>query len=254
MSLDVLSVLSCAAATAALSTAGPMVIRRLPEPPPQTTSNGLDLSGPTAAEAGVPGSTAEPKIPYAQLAASPGLGPRLALAGAAVGAVVGAALGSEPAVVPWIYLAAVGVVLAYVDWCTRLLPTAVIAPSYAVVGCLLGVVALLSDSWHPLVGAFSGWLVMGGFCCVLWFVHPAGLGYGDVRLAGLLGIGLGSVGWAELLTGMYAGFLLGALGGTGLALLRVVDRRRYAFGPFLVLGALSGLLFGSALDHWYAAW
>jgi leader peptidase (prepilin peptidase)/N-methyltransferase len=252
MPLDVLSVLACAAATAALCATGPLVIRRLPEPVPDAIDGGA--SGATAAEAGVPGLDVEPKVPYERLAASPGLGRHLAIAGAVAGGVVGAGLGTDPAVLPWIYLAAVGVLLGYVDWHTRLLPTAVIAPSYAAVGGLLVAAALLSGSWRLLLGAAGGWLVMGGFCFLLWFVHPAGLGYGDVRLAGLLGLGLGSLGWGQLLTGMYAGFLVGAVGGTGLALLRLADRKRYAFGPFLVLGALVGMLFGGALERWYASW
>jgi leader peptidase (prepilin peptidase)/N-methyltransferase len=51
---------------------------------------------------------------------------------------------------------------------------------------------------------------------------------------------------------MYAGFLLGGLVGGALVLARVVDRRRYPFGPFMVLGALVGLAFGQAIADWYA--
>jgi leader peptidase (prepilin peptidase)/N-methyltransferase len=59
------------------------------------------------------------------------------------------------------------------------------------------------------------------------------------------------LGWAELVVGMYAGFLLGAVVGGGLALLRVVDRKRYAFGPFMLVGALMGALWGDAVARWY---
>jgi leader peptidase (prepilin peptidase)/N-methyltransferase len=53
---------------------------------------------------------------------------------------------------------------------------------------------------------------------------------------------------------MYAGFLLGAIGGGVLAVAGLVDRKRYPFGPFMLLGALVGLLWGSALGDWYTAW
>ena len=43
---------------------------------------------------------------------------------------------------------------------------------------------------------------------LLWFLHSAGMGFGDVRLAALLGFSLGHVGWPELGVGMYAGFLV----------------------------------------------
>lgn len=242
MSLDVLSAVGCAAVTGALCAAGPAVIRRLPEPAPGA-----------AAEADVP-PAAPSKVPYAELAGRPRLALQLGVAGAAVGAVVGERLGWAPPLVPWTYLAAVGVVLAYVDTHTKLLPTRIIAPSYAVLGFLLVLAAWLDGSADGLVRVALGWLVMGGFYFVLWFVHPTGIGYGDVRLAGLLGLGLGYLGWAQLFAGLYAGFLLGGIGGGALALARVVDRRRYPFGPFMVAGALVGLIFGGVLSGWYAAW
>ncbi|CAA9387199.1 MAG: hypothetical protein AVDCRST_MAG06-1346, partial [uncultured Nocardioides sp.] len=82
---------------------------------------------------------------------------------------------------------------------------------------------------------------------VLWFVHPRGLGYGDVRLSGVLGIALGHVGWAELVVGLYAGFLVGGVVGLVLSRLRVVDRKGYPFGPFMLAGALVGLLWGASV-------
>lgn len=250
MSLDVLPAAGCAAAVAALCAAGPSVIRRLPEPSDRPEAVG----GGAEAEADVPAAAADPKVPYAVLAARTGLIWKLSATGAAVGAVVGLALGAVPALLPWTYLAAVGLVLAYVDAQTKLLPTRILAPSYVVLGALLGLAALLDDSAQPLVRAGLGWLAMGGFYFVLWFVHPSGIGYGDVRLAGLLGLALGYLGWGQLIAAMYAGFLLGGLGGGLLALLRVVDRKRYPFGPFMVLGALVGVTSGAALGSWYAAW
>jgi leader peptidase (prepilin peptidase)/N-methyltransferase len=247
---DLLACLGCAVGTAVLAAAGPAVIRRLPEP----SSHG---AGPTVADAAVEADVPDEgtaKVPYRELAGRPGLAWRLAATGAVVGAVAGARLGAVPALLPWTYLGAVGVVLGYVDAQTKLLPTRVVAPSYAVLGALLAGAALLDGSLGGLERAGLGWITMGGFYFVLWFVHPAGLGYGDVRLAGLLGLALGYLGWAQLLTGMYAGFLLGGIGGGVMALARLVERRRYPFGPFMVLGALVGMAFGSALSDWHATW
>jgi leader peptidase (prepilin peptidase)/N-methyltransferase len=145
------------------------------------------------------------------------------------------------------------VVLGYVDIKTKLLPTRIIAPSYAVLAALLTAASLLDASFTGLARAGLGWLVMGGSYLVLWVVHPTGIGYGDVRLAGLLSPALAYLGWGQLLTGMYAGFLLGGVGGGVLALAGLVERRRYPFGPFMLLGALVGLVVGGTLSDWYTA-
>lgn len=224
---------ACAVVTAGLCALGPAVIRRLPEP----------------AEA-----QSMVKIRYRDLADTPLLPVWLAAVGAVVGGLVGWRLAAAPVIGAWTYVGAVGVVLGYVDARTRLLPTRIIAPSYAVVVALLGLAALLDGETAPLLRSGLGWLAMGGFYFLLWLVYPAGLGYGDVRLAGLLGLALGYLGWAQLVAGMYAGFLLGAIGGGVLALAKLVDRKRYPFGPFMLLGALVGLLWGTALSGWYTAW
>jgi leader peptidase (prepilin peptidase) / N-methyltransferase len=219
--------------TAALAVGGVEVVRRLPEPLLESDSADKPL--------------------YADIAARPGLRPVLGVVGAVVGATVGWRVGWEPILVCWIYLGAVGTVLAYVDALTRLLPTRLIAPSYGIVLGLVCLAALLAQTGHRLVGAGLGWLVMGGFYFLLWFVYPRGLGYGDVRLAGLLGLPLGYVGWGAVVTSMYAGFVLGAAGGLLLSVVRVVDRRRFAFGPFMLLGSLVGLGWGEALADWYTS-
>jgi leader peptidase (prepilin peptidase)/N-methyltransferase len=70
------------------------------------------------------------------------------------------------------------------------------------------------------------------------------MGFGDVRLSGVLGIALGQLGWGPLIVGVYAGFLLGGVLGGVLSVLRVVDRKGYPFGPFMLVGALVGILWG----------
>ena len=194
---------------------------------------------------------AKDKVSYRQLAAARGLAPSLAAASAAVCALLGWQLGWSPGLPMWLYLGVVGVVLAYIDWRTRLLPTKIIAPSYAIVAALALLASVVSVDWDSLLRAFMGWLVAGGLFFLLWFIYPKGMGYGDVRLSGVLGIALGWLGWAELLVGVYAGFVLGAFGGGLLALLRIVDRKRYPFGPFMLVGAVVGVLLGPPLAAWY---
>jgi leader peptidase (prepilin peptidase)/N-methyltransferase len=234
----------------------PVLIARIPEPveePPEETE-----PAPTDAqvEAGEPvGETTEPdppKEPYQSIARSRGLRAGASLVGGVSCAVLGGRIGWVPELTFLLYLVPVGIALAVVDWRTRRLPTALIAPSYAIVVALVLFSAWLDRDLGSLITAGWGWLVAGGTYLVMWLVYPRGLGYGDVRLAGVLGIALGYVGWSELLTGVYAGFLLGGLIGGVLSLLRVVDRKAYPFGPFMLVGALVGILLGPGVAAWYA--
>ncbi|MDQ4006492.1 MAG: A24 family peptidase [Actinomycetota bacterium] len=194
---------------------------------------------------------AKGKISYRRLAEVRGLAPALAVAAAVTCALLAWQVGWSAGLPIWLYVGVVGVALAYIDWRTRLLPTRVIAPSYAVVAVLALLASAFSGDWGALLTAFLGWLIAGGLFFVLWFIYPKGMGYGDVRLSGVLGIALGWLGWAELIVGVYSGFLLGALGGGLLVLLRIVDRKRYPFGPFMIVGALVGVLTGPPLAAWY---
>ncbi len=219
----------------------PTLIARIPEPEDEPSEES------EAGEA-VPGlPPAPPKEPYAAIAALPGLRGQAALVAAVAGGLLGWSLGWSWALLVWLPLVPIGVALAVVDWRTTLLPTRVIAPTYALVVVTTLVAALAEGDLDLVVSAAVGWAVMGGAFFLLWFVYPRGLGYGDVRLSGVLGIALGQLGWAELLTGMYAGFLLGGITGVALGALRLIDRKRFPFGPFLLLGALAGVLAGPAL-------
>ncbi len=193
----------------------------------------------------------EPKQLYAEIARLPGLRWRTSLATGVVSALIGARTGWEPQLTFLLFLAPVGVSLAVIDWKTRLLPTKVISPTYFLVAALAVLSALAGGDWSPLGNAAWGWLIAGGTFFVLWFIYPKGMGYGDVRLAGVLGISLGYLGWSELLTGVYAGFLLGGVGGLLLSTLRIVDRKAYPFGPFMLAGALVGILTGPYIAAWY---
>ena len=222
----------------------PALIARIPEPEPEPELPADEQGGDAAPEP-------EVKERYDAIAGLRGLRWKCSLATAVVAGLLAARVGWGPELSFLLYLAPVGVALALVDWRTRLLPTKVIAPSYLIVAVLAAGSAWVVGDWDPLIRSGFGWLVAGGTFFVLWFVYPKGMGYGDVRLAGVLGIALGWLGWSELLTGVYLGFLLGGLGGLLLSSLRIVDRKAYPFGPFMLVGALVGVLVGPYVAAWY---
>jgi leader peptidase (prepilin peptidase)/N-methyltransferase len=232
----------------------PMLIARVPEPEAETTGPAdAGDTGDSDPSAPVEEPTVEePKELYADIARLRRLRTFSSLATGVIGFIVGGAVGWNGGLYSLLYLAPVGVALAVIDWRTKLLPTKLIAPSYVAV-IVLSVVAALSDNdRHALVMAGVGWLVAGGTYFVLWFIYPRGMGYGDVRLSGVLGIALGYLGWATLLTGVYAGFLLGGFGGLVLSLLKIVDRKANPFGPFMLVGAVVGVALGPVVASWYS--
>ena len=231
----------------------PALVRRIPEPEPEPEhpAHERDEADTTAPPEEPAPEAAEPKELYADIAALPGLAWRCAVATAVVGGLLGWAVGLETPLLFLAYLAPVGVALSVVDWRTRLLPTKVIAPSYAVVVVLALVAALPGQDWDDLRRAAWGWAIAGGTFLLMWLVYPRGMGYGDVRLSGVLGIALGYLGWGPLLVGIYAGFLVGGLGGGLLSVLRIVERRAYPFGPFMFVGAVIGVVWGETVARAY---
>ncbi|MFF1281766.1 prepilin peptidase [Streptomyces sp. NPDC058299] len=172
--------------------------------------------------------------------------PRLATAGALVCAALAAATGTRPELAVWLLLAPVGVLLAAVDLRVRRLPDPLTLPLAAAALALLGLAALLPEHAGHWPTALCGALALGAGYLVLYLINPAGMGFGDVKLAVGAGAVLGWYGWPTVLLGTFAGFLLGALYGGALVLARRADRRTAVpFGPFLLAGTLAGVLIGA---------
>jgi leader peptidase (prepilin peptidase) / N-methyltransferase len=171
---------------------------------------------------------------------------------AAVFAVLTLAIGLEPDLPAFLYLGAVGVALAMIDIDVKRLPNAIVLPSYLVAAALLTVAAAVDGRWEDLLRAGLGMVALYAFYFLLALVYPAGMGFGDVKLAGVLGIYLGWLGWAEVVTGGFLGFLFGGVVGGGLVLVRRAGRKSMLpFGPFMLAGALVAILWGGALADLY---
>ncbi|MFJ8883373.1 prepilin peptidase [Streptomyces sp. NPDC102402] len=156
-----------------------------------------------------------------------------------------AATGTRPEAAVWLLLAPVAVLLAVIDRRVHRLPDTLTLPLAVVTAVLLGGAALLPEHGGSWISALLGGAALGGFYFLLFLINPNGMGFGDVKLALALGVALGWYGWGVLCAGGFAGFLFGALYGAGLMLARRAGRRTgIPFGPFMIAGALVGLLFG----------
>jgi leader peptidase (prepilin peptidase)/N-methyltransferase len=153
-----------------------------------------------------------------------------------------AVTGLRPAAVAVAGLAVAGLVLAQVDLAAHRLPDVVTYPAYGVCGAALLVDAAVLGSWPALLRALLAAAVTFGVAATAAALSPRGLGFGDVKLLGLLGLVLGWFGWSVLV----AGFLLGLVAGA-LAALALVATGRAGWRTALPLGAAIALAFSGSL-------
>lgn len=169
------------------------------------------------------------KLPYRALA-----GGRHAIVAALCVAVacLGLAWVPRAAWPAWAGLATIGVALAVIDACTTWLPlrlTHVLWVAASVGVALLGVTA----GWRSALTAAGAAAASGAFFWLFWRI-TGGLGFGDVRLAPVIGATAGSVSATHAAAALLLGTALGA--GVGLARLALGRRGPFAYGPALVAG------------------
>lgn len=152
----------------------------------------------------------------------------------------------------FLYLAAVAVVLTVVDLAVRRLPDLVVLTSYVVGADLLAGASLFQADLGSVVRGAVGMAVLWGGYFALALLPGGGMGYGDVKLAGLLGMYLGWLGWSELVVGTVLGFVIGGLAGVALLALRLAGlTSAIPFGPSMLLGAAGGVVAGDVVADWY---
>lgn len=151
-----------------------------------------------------------------------------------------------------LYLAAISIALTFIDLDTRRLPNAIVLPSYIVLGALFTGACLFGAPWDALLRATIAGAALFAFYWLLRAIRPGGMGGGDVKLAGVLGIALGWIGWGAVIVGAFAAFLIGGVVGIALMLSRRATRKTAVpFGPFMVVGAWIGIVVGEPIARWY---
>jgi leader peptidase (prepilin peptidase) / N-methyltransferase len=152
----------------------------------------------------------------------------------------------------YLYLVAVGVALALIDIDVHRLPNAIVLPSYLVAAALLTLASLGDDDWAALLRAAIGGAALYLVYFLLCLAYPRGMGFGDVKLAGVLGMFLAWLGWGQLAVGAFLGFLLGGLVGGGLMIAnRATRKSKIPFGPYMIVGAYVAVLVGAQISDLY---
>jgi leader peptidase (prepilin peptidase)/N-methyltransferase len=146
----------------------------------------------------------------------------------------------------YLYLGVIGVALTLIDLDVHRLPDVIVLPSYPIAFVLLLVPTVVTGQWGALLRAVIAGLVLFGVYLALALLSPGGggLGFGDVKLAGVLGLLLGWLGWGPVAVSVLAAFVTGGIIAVALLLTRRAHRSSHiAFGPSMILGAWVALMF-----------
>jgi leader peptidase (prepilin peptidase)/N-methyltransferase len=135
--------------------------------------------------------------------------------------------------------------VALIDLDHRIIPNRITGPA-AVAAVAIGLATRPSGVPEQLIAG----AVAAGFLLVFVLAYPRGMGMGDVKLAGVLGLFLGRSVGVAILVALLAGSLIGI---AVMARQGVEKGRKTAmpFGPFLALGGVVAVLVGPQIVHWY---
>jgi len=144
------------------------------------------------------------------------------------------------------------VAVAFIDARYRIVPNRIVYPSLVLFAAAVLAVALAVGGLS-LATAGLGLLAYGGTLFVVAVLFPAGMGMGDVKLAALIGLVLGALGWRYVGIAAMAGVLAGGVGAV-IALARGGSRKdTMPFGPYMAAGAIVAALFSPHVASWYTA-
>lgn len=163
------------------------------------------------------------------------------------------AIGNEPRLANALWLAPVGVAIGVIDLRTMIVPTRIVWPATFVTVAISVVVAAVEGEWTWLIGGAIGVVVLAGILFVLWYALN-GMGFGDVRLAVMLGWSLGFAAytvdgrWTIALFLTMLALTGGAILGIAFGVITQVGfRQRMPFGPPLIAATILCIAFADRI-------
>ena len=154
----------------------------------------------------------------------------------------------------YLVFGAATVALAVIDVAVRRLPNPIVLAAAVMAVCLFGASALALGDPSRFLRALLGGAALLLLYLVVHAIQPRGMGFGDVKLAGVIGLHLGFIGWGPLVVGSFGAFLFGAVFGLLLVVVRRATRSSsIPFGPWMLAGAWLGILCGEQLFDRYLA-
>lgn len=178
--------------------------------------------------------------------------PAVEVATAALYAAVAVRLGADAALPAFLVFFACLVAISVIDLELQIIPNRIVYPTIVVSLPLLALAAVAQGDIGRMETALAGAAIAFAILLVVHLISPTSMGFGDVRLAFILGLFLGWFDLSHVAIGLFAGFALGAIVGIGLMLFGGRTRKdSVSFGPFLAAGAAVAVLFGDPLLHWW---
>lgn len=151
-----------------------------------------------------------------------------------------------------LWFVAVTVVLVLTDLDHHRIPNRILYPGTVVALVLLAGGVAVDGEWSEFLRGLAGGAAYFGFFLVLALLARGGFGFGDVKLAFLLGVFAAFQSWDSLFVAGFMAFVVGGLVAIVLLILRRAGRRdMIPFGPALVLGCWIGIAAGSSIAAWY---
>jgi leader peptidase (prepilin peptidase) / N-methyltransferase len=161
-----------------------------------------------------------------------------------------ARIGAEPRLAAYCVLFAGLVAVSVADIRVGLVPRKLLYPTLALMAVALVAASAVAGHYHPLEEAAIGGVAAFAVFFVIWFIAPRSMGMGDVRLAGVIGAGLGWIGYRQLYLGFMVAFVVGAAVGIVKMVAQGGGRKTsLPFGPALGVGAVVGVLWGTYLAN-----
>jgi leader peptidase (prepilin peptidase) / N-methyltransferase len=160
--------------------------------------------------------------------------------------------GWDEALPAYLVFTAFLIALSAIDLDTFLLPKKLVWPAFGAGVVLLGGASVLQGDGRSAVEAAIGSAAAFGFLFAIHFISPRGMGFGDVRLASVLGMHLGWLMLGQVAVGLFLAFAISSVVGIGLIATGLRTRKdRVPFGPFLAAGSLLTVFVGASIQRYY---